>query len=571
MALVPEYLYPNYPGALITKNGDTISIGMTDNNNIYFGSVKSDAGFSDEPYDLTLLEFDNGYKFVITAYRDIYGVAINGHWTYNGQDVATPPGTARYSTYVSAPSPRQVDVTRWWFSILTWFPADPYENLTPASDISLTIWMDTREPKHVDGEQVTLYSNLPNIIGDGVNTSFHAMDTVYAGGHEFNLPPYRFTLLNFTDLDAFNTFMKTAGDGQDRDTYDPEPPVPDRPPAGSDDPSGPGGGEGNYDDTSDPIDFPPLPTGGAIECGAVVAHRVSKQTIQAIIEKLWDDSIFSITTMWQRSIQDPMNAIVSLHCLPLTPEVDGSTPIYIGNFDTELSAPEISSQYVEVDCGTLRIKEYWGSALDYSPYTKIEIFLPFIGVKELRTEDAMNSLLHVKYYIDVLTGDCVAFIKCGLSVLYHFKGNCRMSVPLSSISSDIVSKLLGTAGGLVMGAGLAVGGGFTIPATLLGTSVGLSSASNVASTKVPVSRSSGLDGNAGLMDDFTPYVIIHRPVQSLARDYNKFKGYPSNITSILGNLSGYTEVEHVHLENIPNATSAEMEEIKNLLKQGVII
>ena len=372
----------------------------------------------------------------------------------------------------------------------------------------------------------------------------------------------------WSDLEGFVDYLHNHGRPFSGDIFTDVPFPPD--PAGSDDPSEPGGGGGNYDDTSDPIDFPALPTGGALECGAVVAHRVSQQTLEAIMLKLWDDSIFNIGNMWQKSIQDPMNAIVSLHCLPISPTVDGPTDIWIGNFDTELTSPEVTSQYIAVDCGTLAIQEYWGSALDYSPYTKFEIYLPFIGVKELRVEDAMNSTLHVKYHIDVLTGDCVAFIKCGLSVLYHFKGNCKMSVPLTSISSDIVSKLMGAAGGVVGAAGIAVGGGFAAGAMLSATGMGISSASNVASTKIPVSRSGSIEGNAGLMDDFVPYVIIHRPVQSLAKDYNKFKGFPSNITATLGSVSGYTEVEHIHLQNIPNATREEIDEIVALLKQGAI-
>lgn len=373
------------------------------------------------------------------------------------------------------------------------------------------------------------------------------------------------SICGWSDLAAFEQWMKTHGKPFSGDIFTKDP-IPDGP-AGTDDPSGPGGGGGNYDDTSDPIDFPDPPTGGALECGAVVAHRVSKQTLEAIIYKLWDNSIFDPLNMWQKSISDPMDAIVSLHCLPVSPEVNGPDEIWIGNFDTDLTSPKVTSQYVVVDCGTLNISEYWGSALDYSPYTRAEIYLPFVGVRDVAIEDVMNSTLHIKYNIDVLTGDCIAFIKCGISVLYHFKGNCKMQVPLSSKATDALTNAGLGAAGIVSAAGAVATGG----STLLVAGATISAASSVAGSKVRTGKSGDLSGAASLLDDFVPYIILHRPVQSLARDYNKFKGYPSNITASLGSLIGYTEVEHIHLRDIPNATSAEMEEIKSLLKSGVIL
>ena len=116
--------------------------------------------------------------------------------------------------------------------------------------------------------------------------------------------------------------------------------------------------------------------------------------------------------------------------------------------------------------------------------------------------------------------------------------------------------------------GSAVGG--PMGAAILG-GAGISAISSVTSSKITTQRSSALSGNPGILDDFVPYIILHRPVQSLAKDFRKFKGYPSNITATLSSVTGYTEVEYVNLQNIPNATSAEMDEIKNLLSKGVLL
>ena len=333
------------------------------------------------------------------------------------------------------------------------------------------------------------------------------------------------------------------------------------------DPSQPGGGDGNYDDESDPIDFPDLPTGGALSCGAVHAFHVSEPIITQVFSKLWNTSIFDMAT-WQKLVASPLDCIVSLHALPCEPTEGSNANILFGNFDTEVSAKLVASQYTTIDCGYIDLVKFFGTAMDFSPYTKISIYLPFSGIHELATEDVQGSRIHVKYNIDVLTGDCAINVKCGQSVLYKFTGNCKMQIPVTSRDDNALGNTIkGTVGML---AGAVIGGAVgSAPGAIAGAS--LSAAASVAMHKVTVTRSGELTGNAGLMDDFRPYLIIHRPQQSLAVDYNKFKGYPANLTLLLSSCSGYTEVEHIHLTGIDGATDTELTEIESLLKKGVII
>lgn len=598
MALVPEYLYPFRPMHFRGVDDD-LGIGMAIEDyppipngwsgvdrKISFYDVRDVnlQGYPDEKIQVEVFEFLNGLKLYFenlgpdgTEQTKTYGRFI---FKYNGQIVNVPGASWDYQSLTLENFSRTsfYNVRNCKFYVTAFFPYPVSPGITPCANIYFDIMIPAyRQVTLATMDVATAYANLEQVRNG--NSAWLGSDIMWAKS-DTEIPGapdhYRVGIgtwgkvktqgggrFELEDLSAFNTFMKTAGRGTNgRDIYDN-----DEDPAGTDDPSGPGGGEGNYDDTSDPIDFPDLPTGGALESGAVVAHRVSKQTLEAIMSKLWDNSIFNISGAWQKSIQDPMDAIVSLHALPFSPTVDGPTNIWIGNFDTELTSPEVTSQYVTIDCGTLNISEYWGSALDYSPYTRAEIYLPFCGVKDVSIEDIMRSTLHVKYNIDVLTGDCIAFIKCGQSVLYHFEGNCKMQIPLTSKTTDAI-----TNAGLGIGAIVSAGGAVaTGGSSLLVAGATISAATTVAGSKVRTGRGGDLSGGIGLLDDFVPYVILHRPVQSLAKDYNKFKGYPSNITASLGSLTGYTEVEHVHIRNIPNATSAEMEEIKNLLKTGVLL
>ena len=335
------------------------------------------------------------------------------------------------------------------------------------------------------------------------------------------------------------------------------------------DPSGPGGGGGNMDKNSDPIPFPELPVGGAIDSGAIKAFLLPNTTIKAMFQKLWDASIFDIAT-FQKLVESPIDCIISLHCLPVTPATSGIDPIILGNFDTELLGNVISNQYLTIDCGSLSIKEYWGSALDYAPYTKVELYMPFVGIKQLTIDDVMDNTIHIKYNIDVLTGDCVCNVMCGQSVLYKFAGNMKMDMPVTGrTNTALFAGLQGAASAFAGGMmGGAVGGPV---GAAIGVGAVLSSAATVATSKIVTSRSGSLAGSVSLLEDFRPYFIFHRPVQSLASNFKSYKGYPSNITKQLSSVKGYTEIEYINLQNIPDATSEEMDEIKTLLKNGVII
>lgn len=407
-----------------------------------------------------------------------------------------------------------------------------------------------------------------NYVGDSSNKYY--WETIPEGGGSIYYPFAGASgeVMWVNDFTYFVNFLKeydsTITIDDIIDIRDEDDPVQDK------DPSVPGGGGGGYDGTSDPIDFPNLPRGGALASGGCRAYRPTSQEIKSLLDTLWNTSIFDIST-FQKLVDNPMDAIIGLHALPVTPvSEDRALHVFVGNFNTEIAMDRITNQYLTVDCGYVDLSEFWGSALDYSPYTKIAVYLPFVGIKDLTIDDVMPKNVRIKYNIDVLTGDCIAFVKCGTAVLYKFAGNMKQDIPLTGQRSDVqlrglvsTMSIIGSAAmGSAVGGG--VGGGMIIGATASGIG-------NVASSKIVTQRSGALGGNVGVLDEFVPYLIIHRPVQSLAKDFKTFKGYPSNITSRLGDLQGYTEVEYVNLGDIPNATSAEMDEIKNLLSKGVLI
>lgn len=323
--------------------------------------------------------------------------------------------------------------------------------------------------------------------------------------------------------------------------------------------SGTGGGTGNFDGTSDSIDFPPLPTLSAVDTGFITLFNPSLSEMKNLANYMWSD-LFDIAT-WKKLFADPMDAILGLSIVPVAIPDGGQKIVTVGNVSTGISMNIAQSQFVEVDCGTLNVNEYWGAYLDYSPYTEAELYLPYIGIHALKTDDIMGKAVHIKYHIDILSGACCAYVKCGNSVLYEFVGQGSCSIPITGNDwTNVIN------GALTIGASIG-----TMMATGGATAPMISSVASAAvnSLKPTVERSGSVSGMGGVLGIQKPYLVLTRPRQALPKNQNLYMGYPSFITSRLGDLSGYTEVEALHLENIP-ATEEEIDEIDNLLKDGVI-
>ena len=175
----------------------------------------------------------------------------------------------------------------------------------------------------------------------------------------------------------------------------------------------------------------------------------------------------------------------------------------------------------------------------------------------------MGKSVHVKYHVDILSGACCAYVKCGGSVLYSFVGQCSCSIPITGNDwTNVVNGALSIAASI--GTMVATGG----------ASAPMVAGSTIASTAVntmkpTVEKSGSMGGMGGMLGVQTPYLILTRPNQAVPNRQNSFMGYPSFITENLNTISGYTEIENIHLENIP-ATDQEISEIEMLLKNGVI-
>lgn len=325
--------------------------------------------------------------------------------------------------------------------------------------------------------------------------------------------------------------------------------------------SGAGGGDGTFDTESDTVAFSTLPTISATASGLMALYCPTEAEIKTFSDWLWSNDVF---TTLQKFVASPMDLIISLSIFPLTPDITaGGDTVKIGGIATGATMARLTNQYKTFDCGSINIAEFYGSALDYGQYTKLSIYLPYIGVRELKTDELMSGTVSVKYNVDFLTGACVAEIQCVRqnlnAVLYSFEGNMSAQIPLTAkdFSTVYAAILRGVVDGQVS-TGNPVQG------------AAVSSAMSIMSAKPQISRAGSISGNGGHLGLHTPYLILERAIQSLPDNAGMYYGYPSNITAQLGSLSGYTEVEYLVETNI-HCTDEELTEIEELLKEGVYL
>lgn len=326
-----------------------------------------------------------------------------------------------------------------------------------------------------------------------------------------------------------------------------------------------GNGYGFWND--DKTGNQPLPTTSIIDTGMCSIYLPSKALLKDFSNYLWSTDFFDNVI---KNYQSPLENIISLSIIPAIAQPDDARYISIGNCTTNILCTITNEQYVSVECGSIDLKEHYGNFSDYSPNTSIDIYLPYIGYRQIDIDDFMSGKIRVRYQCDILTGDCVAEIYCegkGKSkLMYTFNGNISYNVPLSGANYlqyylSIVSGIGSVATGVAQGIGGNPLGGIGTAASGVG---------QILTSKPAYGRSGSLGSAAGYLSYRRPFLVRKSPINTTAKNLAKESGYVSNKGQKIGDYSGFTKCAAVVLDGI-TATKSELDEIETLLKEGVII
>ena len=310
----------------------------------------------------------------------------------------------------------------------------------------------------------------------------------------------------------------------------------------------------------------PVPSSGSASALWSVYHPTQAQ-VNSFGAWLWGSPFL---TNIGKLFQNPIEGVISLHKIFAPPVDSGTGNIVVGTLDSGVSSATVNQQYVYVDCGSVRCLEQFANVLDYPPHTSVSLYLPFIGIVPLDTDDVMRSTIHVKYGVDVFTGACLAMVEVSRDShtvnMYQYAGTASVEYPLSNIQhAQLMNGIMGIAGGI----GLTIASGGTMsPVVAAGASASIGGGiANAARSNV--GRSGSFSGNSGAMGIKKPYLIIQRPQSKVAQTFRRLSGLPTNKSIRLGSCSDFVRVKHVNVTIA--ATDTELEEIESLLKAGVLV
>lgn len=233
---------------------------------------------------------------------------------------------------------------------------------------------------------------------------------------------------------------------------------------------------------------------------------------------------------------------------------------------------------ITIDRETLLTNTFY----DFSPYTTYELYIPGCGWINL-PDIIVGRLISVHIVFDLCTCSCKGVVRIGSTLtplpsdgttIATVNGIIGSSVPLSINETGLQrSAILNGATQVATGMGTAlVGAGLDNPYMAIGGFMqGASGMANmyVAGNTTYTNTKGGATDYSIFGDGHECVLKITRPVLDIPDNYGHTIGYVCNEYNVLSEFHGFTVCAnpHVHIE----ATSAEKEEIKMLLEQGVIL
>lgn len=204
--------------------------------------------------------------------------------------------------------------------------------------------------------------------------------------------------------------------------------------------------------------------------------------------------------------------------------VAGYKPLKGGRYDFGEQAPYVKEHTIVVDCGSVEIPEQYQSLLDYSPFSRLTIYLPFVGFQELDDKLVVGHTLKVQYTVDVLSGRCLAQLYVDSTDLQ----SCFAEYG-GTIAAD---EIFGTDNGYNYY------GAYELMTTLQ-------------------------------LGELSCYVLIHTKMP-LEGDIVNYKGLPTNEIVKVGDVTGFVKYSSIHVDGM-TATDSEKSEIESLLMSGIFV
>lgn len=317
--------------------------------------------------------------------------------------------------------------------------------------------------------------------------------------------------------------------------------------------------DNNYTDKIDLIN----PSLTSIGCFATY-WAMSQTEVNKLADDLFNDTfIDTISNSITFYGGNPIDAIMSLRLYPFNISdlgINASTAnVKLFGKETTAIGNVLSTNYSGIiNFGTCTLAERYGNFLDYSPYTRAQLYIPYCKTVDIDISICIKKTISVKVIVDVTTGECCAVVYADDIPIAYSNGKIGIDIPLTgSSTAGIGSSILSA-----------------IPNFYNQTSAALSSAlaitNGVLSSENKIIKQGNSSVATGLWQPKNCYFLIKRSQPVVPENYGHTIGYLTNTKKRIGSCTGYTICGNVEVDGL-SCTENEKETLKGIMESGFYI
>ena len=348
----------------------------------------------------------------------------------------------------------------------------------------------------------------------------------------------------------------------------------------------------------------------AIETGLYRVFGMTREQVERLSDVLYSQLSEVGENLVKLLFGSPLNSIISLIEYPFDVALPGNDEIkfpWDPVYTVAVTGRKLTSEYLPINFGTIDVPRTTGLFYDFEPYSKMSLYIPYIGFVDMIPSEIVGSTISIKGWVLLTTGEMVINVSTSRGgIIASYSSAIGRVLPLTG--SDFTT-FYGNLINAILGAG---SNGFNIEsastersgavnsyinaaqsnvtqfdlenryavveranrnyATVVNGVIdnSLSNLMSVATSGIRIQRTNGFSPSSGRLSPQECFLLYEIPHQNVPENQS-LMGYPINKEGPLSNFSGYVEVRAFRFSGNRRITLTEYNELEELLKGGVII
>ena len=333
-------------------------------------------------------------------------------------------------------------------------------------------------------------------------------------------------------------------------------------------------------------------------------YALSERLVQDFCERLWSQpkSFYEAIQIAGRQQDSIFDFIESLRYYPINWAFEGTPEVvHMGTGAVLLNSDGVTPvQYAHVSNGVItgynvgswnlndEAYHWRGNFLDYAPYTKISVYVPYVGTMELdpasiASHSPINeAIINLDVSMDISTGCMTIYLvnnngtvlaqkttKIAIDLFLSGNDATQQSASILRAQFNTTKSVLGGVLGPIsaLGSGNAAGA-LTGLGNAYSTIGGAYLENSLAKKQIPIEVQSQGGTASNIYRVQQPFLTIYRQKYSNPENYGHTTGFLVDGTYKISAINGFTVCRNVDVSSIGQAIDKEKAEIKKILESG---